>query len=161
MPDLTPLAQPVADRLKERKETISVTESSTGGLISAGLLAIPGASAYFMGGSVVYTLPSRKKILGITRADVEGMEPLTFEMVSAFARKARAQLETTWAIAELGVAGPTGARYGHPPGLSVLAVDGPVQLTKLVETGSADREENMWAFTQAALVLLAEALDQA
>ncbi len=161
MPDLTPLAQPVADRLKERKETISVTESSTGGLISAGLLAIPGASAYFMGGSVVYTLPSRKKILGITRADVEGMEPLTFEMVSAFAQKARAQLETTWAIAELGVAGPTGARYGHPPGLSVLAVDGPVRLTKLVETGSADREENMWAFTQAALVLLAEALDQA
>lgn len=161
MPELTPLAQSVAEKLKHREETISVTESSTGGLISAALLAIPGASAYFMGGSVVYTLPSRKKILGITRADVEGMEPLTSEMVSAFAQKARAQLETTWAIAELGVAGPTGARYGHPPGLSVLAIDGPVQLTKLVETGSADREENMWAFTQAALELLDEALSQA
>ncbi|NKB98653.1 MAG: nicotinamide-nucleotide amidohydrolase family protein [Pseudomonadales bacterium] len=161
MPELTPLAQSVAEKLKRREETISITESSTGGLISAALLAIPGASAYFMGGSVVYTLPSRKKILGITRADVEGMEPLTSEMVSAFAQKARAQLETAWAIAELGVAGPTGARYGHPPGLSVLAIDGPVQLTKLVETGSADREENMWAFTQAALELLDEALSQA
>jgi nicotinamide-nucleotide amidase len=161
MPNLTPLAESVANQLKERAETIAVTESSTGGLISAALLAIPGASAYYMGGSVVYTLPSRKKILGITRADVEGMEPLTSEMVSAFAQKARAQLDTTWAIAELGVAGPTGARYGHAPGLSVLAVDGPVQLTKLVETGSADREENMWAFTQAALVLLSEALSQA
>ena len=61
MPDLTPLAARVAEKLKERGDTIAVTESSTGGLISAALLSIPGASAYFVGGSVVYTLESRKK----------------------------------------------------------------------------------------------------
>lgn len=161
MPELTDIAGPAASLLKERGETIAVTESSTGGLISAALLAVPGASAYFMGGSVVYTLPSRKKLLGITRDDVQGMAPLTEAMVSAFAEKARAQLDTTWGIAELGVAGPTGARYGHAPGLSVVAVAGPVTIATLIETGSADREENMWAFTQAALTLLADALSRA
>ena len=160
MPDLKSLAEAPAVLLKRKEHNIAVTESSTGGLISAALLSIPGASQYFMGGSVVYTLPSRKEILGISRADVEGMEPLTEEMVMAFARKARAQLSTTWGIAELGVAGPTGARYGHPPGISVLAVSGPVQMSRTVETRSADREANMWAFTEAALKLLTEAINQ-
>lgn len=159
MPDLTPLASRVAEKLKQRNETICVTESSTGGLISAALLAIPGASAYFVGGSVVYTLESRKKILGITRDDVEGMAPLTHEMVSAFAQKARAQLETTWAISELGVAGPTGARYGHPPGISVIGIDGPTPMAIDVNTGDDNREANMWAFTRAALNLLDQALE--
>ena len=152
--NLTTLAQPAADLLKQRGETVSVTESSTGGLISAALLSIPGASQYYEGGSVVYTLTSRKEILRITRDDVAGMEPLTEEMVTAFAEKARAQLNTTWGIAELGVAGPTGARYGHPPGISVIAVVGPTVAAKTIETGSDNREENMWAFTQAALDLL-------
>ena len=159
MPDLTSLANNVGEKLKTRGDTIAVTESSTGGLISAALLAVPGASAYFVGGSVVYTLESRKKILGITREDVAGMEPLTAEMVSAFAQKARAQLATTWAISELGVAGPTGARYGHPPGLSVIGIDGPRPMTIEVNTGDDNREANMWKFTQAALELLEQALE--
>jgi len=149
----------VAEALKGAKQTVAVAESSTGGLISASLLAVPGASAYFMGGSVIYTLESRRHILGISRADVEGLEPLTEEMVMRFAQRARTQLGTTWAVAELGVAGPTGARYGHPPGLSVLAVDGPVQLTETVTTGSSNREENMWTFTRRAVALLGRALD--
>lgn len=150
--------QRVADNLISNEQTIAVAESSTAGLISATLLAVPGASAYYKGGSVIYTLESRKTILGISRADVEGLEPLTPDMVRAFADKARQQLNTTWAIAELGVAGPTGAVYGHPAGVCVLAVTGPRTLTTTVTTGSADREQNMWAFTQAAVDLLAQAL---
>ncbi len=159
--DLAAMTQEAADLLKSRDETIAVTESSTGGLISAALLAVPGASAYYKGGSVVYTLESRKKILGITKAQVEGLEPLTEAIVSRFAEIARAQLDTTWAVAELGVAGPTGARYGHPPGISVIAVDGPVSLATTVETGSDNREDNMWTFTRAACELLAEAIKKA
>lgn len=156
MQSLAEMAQPSADLLKANGATIAVTESSTGGLISAALLAVAGASAYFMGGSVVYTLPSRKEILGIRRADVEGLEPLTEAMVMKFAERARQQLDTTWAIAELGVAGPTGARYGHAPGLSVIAIDGPKKASIVIETGSSDREANMWAFTAAALALIQE-----
>jgi PncC family amidohydrolase len=156
--DLARIAQPAADLLKAAKHTIAVTESSTGGLISAALLAVPGASAYYLGGSVVYTLPSRRKILGIRGEDVAGMEPLTEAMVLAFAERAREQLDTTWAIAELGVAGPTGARYGHPPGTCVIGIVGPYRASLSISTGSSDREENMWTFTRQALTLLAATL---
>ncbi|MEM7099105.1 MAG: CinA family protein [Pseudomonadota bacterium] len=160
----TPLADisaQAAELLKNRAEKVVVCESSTAGLISASLLAVPGASAYFEGGAVVYTLASRKVYLSLSRADVEGLEPLTEAMVMRFAEVARQQMGTTWAISELGVAGPAGARYGHPPGISVLAVDGPVRLSTTIETGSDQREENMWAFTSAACNLLADALQQA
>ena len=148
----------VADLLRGREQSVAVAESSTAGLISASLLAVPGASSYFLGGSVVYTLASRKALLGISRADVEGLEPLTEAMVMRFAQQARQQLNATWGLAELGVAGPTGARYGHAPGISVLAVDGPVPLSTTIETGDDNREANMWAFTQRAFTLFAEAL---
>ena len=158
MPALTEIANSVGEQLKATNATISVAESSTAGLISAALLSIPGASAYYRAGSVVYTLEARKQLLGITRADVEGLEPLTEAMVLKFAEVARAQFDCTWSIAELGVAGPTGARYGHAPGLSVIAVDGPKPLTATINTGNADREDNMWAFTQAAFDLLDQAM---
>jgi len=156
--NLEALGRAAAEALVRTGATVAVAESSTGGLISAALLAVPGASAYYRGGSVVYTLEARRELLGIRRADVEGLEPLTAEMVARFAARARSQLETTWAVAELGVAGPTPARYGHEPGLSVLAVDGPRRLTRTVQTGSRDREANMWQFTEAALTLLLTAI---
>ena len=157
---LAGIAQTCADLLRSQEQTVVVSESSTGGLISACLLAVPGASAYYDGGAVVYTLNSRKAYLNLTRADVEGLEPLTEAMVARFAQVARTQMGTTWSIAELGVAGPTGARYGHPPGISVIAVDGPVCLTTTVETHSDNREDNMWVFTQAACDLLTQALQK-
>jgi len=153
------LAEAVARQLVGSEETVAVAESSTGGLISASLLAVPGASAYYRGGSVIYTLEARRELLGITREDVLGLEPLTEAMVARFAQLARRQLDATWAIAELGVAGPTRARYGHPPGISVLAVDGPRPRTLAVDTGSDDREKNMWRFTRAAFDLLLQALN--
>ena len=144
--------------LKTSGETIAVAESSTGGLISSALLAVPGASAYFRGGSVVYTRESRQVWLGITKADVEGLKPLTPEMAMVFARRVRDCLGTTWGIAELGAAGPAGTRYGIGAGVSALAVAGPREVSVLCETGSDDREANMWAFTEAAMALLEEAL---
>ena len=148
----------IGELLKARGETVAVAESSTGGLIAASLLSVAGASAYFLGGSVVYTLASRRELLRITAADVEGLSPLSEPMVERFARRAREQLNATWGVAELGAAGPSGARYGHPAGTSVLAVDGPVTLTITVQTGSDNREDNMWEFTGAAMTLMEEAL---
>lgn len=148
----------VGELLKARGETVAVAESSTGGLIAASLLSVAGASAYFLGGSVVYTLLSRRELLKIRAADVEGLSPLSEPMVERFATRARAQLDATWGIAELGAAGPAGARYGHPAGTCVLAVVGPVTLTTTVQTGSDDREANMWQFTGAAISLLEQAL---
>jgi len=158
MQDLFSLGAAVGERLKTRNETVTVAESSTGGLISAALLAVPGASAYYRGGSVVYTLESRKKLIEITARDVEGLEPMTEAMAARFGEVARVQLDSTWGLSELGVAGPTGARYGTAPGTSVVAVAGPIARSTRIETGSNDREANMWRFTEAALALFAEVL---
>jgi PncC family amidohydrolase len=159
---VTPAVLEVAATLKARGETVAVAESSTGGLIAATLLAVPGASAYFLAGSVVYTLASRRLLLGLTAADVAGLEPLSEPMVRVFAQRIRAQFGATWGIAELGAAGPAGARYGHPPGTSVIAVVGPGadkhDTSITVATGSPDREANMWRFTAAAVELLGHAL---
>lgn len=158
MTELAALAQPVAALLSARKQTISIAESSTGGLISAALLAVPGASAYFVAGSVVYTAASRRILLDVHRDAVANLAPLSEPMAAHFARVARERLGATWGIAELGSAGPTGTRYGHPAGLTAIAIDGPVQLARIIRTGSSDREANMWAFARAALALCEEAL---
>ena len=150
----------VADMLKARQDTIGVAESSTGGLISANLLAVPGASAYFLGATVIYTLRARRELLGIEKVTLERQEPLTEAYVSLCAQTIRERLNASWGIAELGATGPAGTSYGHPPGICVLAVVGPITLTRRIETGSPDREGNMQTFTRAALDLLHEALEQ-
>lgn len=157
---LSTQAAAVADILKARKDTVGVAESSTGGLISANLLAVPGASAYFLGGTIIYTLRARRELLGIDKSTLDRQQPLTEAYVALCAQTIRTRLDATWGIAELGATGPAGTSYGHPPGICVLAVVGPVTLTRRIETGSPDREGNMQTFTHAALELLHEALEQ-
>ena len=160
--DLLPQAERIAEKLKARKETISVAESSTAGMISAAWLAIPGASAYFIGGAVVYTRASRTELLRVTEeefAAMTGITPSTEPYAVLFARKIMERLGTTWAIGETGTAGPTGSRYGHAAGHSCVAVIGPKgQRSLTVETGKDDRVDNMRAFSIAALDLLEKCL---
>tara|TARA_Y100001936_G_scaffold192403_1_gene191722 strand:+ start:148 stop:630 length:483 start_codon:yes stop_codon:yes gene_type:complete len=151
-------AKKIAELLRERKETISVAESSVGGLLSASLLAVPGASDYYMGGTVVYTMRARRKLLGLSKELLDTQEPLTETYVSLLAKTMREQLRSDWAIAELGATGPGGTPYGHPPGICVLAVSGPKNLSKYLETQSANREDNMCIFLEEGLNLLLEAL---
>jgi PncC family amidohydrolase len=160
MQTLMPHAEKVAALLKSRNETIAVSESSSGGLISAALLAVPGASAYFVGGGVLYTRTALLKLMSTDEARLKGMQPGTESNALLRAQLVRGQLSTTWAVSENGVAGPTGSRYGHPPGYSCIAVSGPVEQTRTIETGSADRMGNMLAFAQAALELLTATLEK-
>ena len=159
--ELLPQAERIAALLKTRGETVSVAESSTAGMISAALLAVAGASAYFIGGAVVYTRASRTELLRVTEAEfaaMAGITPSTEPYALLFARKVKERLGTHWGIGETGTAGPTGSRYGHAPGHSCVAVIGPVERAVTVETGSPDRVANMRAFTVAALDLLENAL---
>lgn len=156
---LLPHAAKVAALLKARNETIAVGESSSGGLVSAALLAMPGASAYFVGGAVLYT---RKALTGFTHADeneLRTVTPGTEPSALMRARLVRERLATTWGVSESGVAGPTGSRYGYLPGHSCIAVCGPIERAMIIETGSDDRIANMYAFATAALELLAAALE--
>ena len=149
------LGQRVGDKLAARGETVAVAESSAGGLVSAALLAVPGASAFYLGGSVVYTPRARHRLLGLRREDVGGLKSATEPYVLLAAETVRHQFSATWGIAESGAAGPAGNPYGDAAGHSVCAVAGPVTRAATLATGSAERFDNMIAFAAAALALLA------
>jgi PncC family amidohydrolase len=158
MQSLLPLAEKIAARLIERRETIAVAESSTGGLIAAALLAVPGASAYVIGGAVVYTKASRAALLGIEDAEMQGLRPATEAYSLLIARRVRERLGATWGLGETGATGPSGNRYGDPAGHSCMAIAGPVERAVTLQTGSADRRANMDAFAKRALDLLLDNL---
>ena len=158
MDTLLPQAARIAGLLKARKETIAVAESSAGGLLAATLLAVPGASAYFLGGAVVYTKQARSLLMGIGDAEMKGLRSSSEPYAMLLARTSRSRFETTWGLAETGASGPTGNRYGDAAGHTCVAISGPVEKVMTLETGSTDRVANMRAFTQAALSLLEEAL---
>lgn len=146
--------------LKARRETVAVAESSAGGLVSASLLAVPGASAYFLGGAVVYTATAREQLLGITKAEMAGLRSSSEPYALLLARTLRARFGTVWGIAETGASGPTGNRYGDAAGHSCLAVSGPVERVVTLETGHGDRAANMQAFSVALLDLFEKALSE-
>lgn len=158
MQDLFSLAERIAERLKARRETVAIAESSTGGLISAALLAMPGASAYFVGGSVIYTRFARGAFLDIPDPLPDGMRASTEPYASLLARTVRVRCGSSWGLGETGAAGPTGNRYGDPPGHTCLAIEGPSVRTLTLETGIAGRADNMRRFALAGLELLAELL---
>ena len=154
MKELVSVAEKISAVLTARKQTIVVAESSTGGLISAVLLAVPGASAYFLGGAVVYTRQSRRVLLDIPDAALDGIRPSTEPYALMMARTARERFSSTWALAETGATGPTGNRYGDAPGHSCIAIAGGTEQAMTLETGKPDRLDNMHAFTAAALDFL-------
>jgi len=158
--DLTPLAERAAAFLKQRKETVAVAESSSAGLISAALLAVPGASAYFIGGGVLYTRQSILALSGAGEAIFAGMRGATEPWALLIARTQRERCSATWGVGESGAAGPTGNRYGDPPGHSCLAVTGPAERTLTLKTGSSDRYANMHAFAAAGLKLFVDILEE-
>ncbi|HRD77431.1 MAG TPA: CinA family protein [Hyphomicrobiaceae bacterium] len=155
---LSAIADRIGARLTERKETIAVVESSAGGLISAALLARPGASAYFLGGAVVYTRQARTALLAITDAEMKGMRSSSEPYAALIARVMRHRHGATWGLAETGASGPTGNRYGDAAGHTCIALSGPVELALTLETGHGKRDENMLAFAERALKELERAI---
>ena len=157
MEDINVLAARIGERLKARKQTVAIAESSAGGLVSAALLGVPGASAYYQGASVIYTAKARELLLGVPTRAVAGMRSQTEEWALMLARGARDRVGATWGLGETGSAGPTGS-YDLPPGRTWVAVAGPKEMAVLLETGSPDRLANMTAFAVETLSLFDKAL---
>ena len=160
-PSLAPLASlaaRIAESLRERGQTVGVIEGSAGGLVCAALLAIPGASAYFVGGAVVYTRKAGKALLGLTADDVVGLRAETEPYAKLMASKIRDKLGTTWGLCESGASGPAGSSYGDSPGHVSIAVVGPNSMSRTIETGLTDRGVNMDLFARQLLTLFDEAL---
>ena len=158
-PQLLAQADTIGARLKARKETVAVAESSSGGLVSAALLSVGGASAYYLGGGVIYTGKARMSLLELPREAVAGMRSASEPYALLLARTVRERFGATWGISETGAAGPTGNPYGDAAGHTCVAISGPVEFAVTIETGSADRVANMEAFAAATLDLLARATE--
>jgi nicotinamide-nucleotide amidase len=158
MKDLFELAAKAGERLKARGETIAIAESSSGGLLSAALLSVPGASVYFLGGAVVYTAKARMRLMDIPREAVAGMRSASEPYALVLAQTARDRFGASWGLSETGAAGPTGNPYGDQPGHTCIAIAGKSSHATTLETGKPDRAENMHAFAKAALELLLEEL---
>ncbi|OYU14167.1 MAG: damage-inducible protein [Alphaproteobacteria bacterium PA4] len=154
MEQLFAQARDLAALLIARRHTLAVAESSTGGLISAALLSVPGASAYYLGGAVVYTPRARHRLLDLKREDVRGLKSASEPYAALLAERVRHRFSVTWGIAETGASGPNGNPYGDPAGHSCLAVAGPRPAVQTLATGNSDRAGNMLAFASAALALL-------
>lgn len=152
------LALEIANCLRDRGETISVAESSAGGLVSAALLAVPGASAYYLGGSVVYTRPAKSALLAVPDAILDEYRSASEPHALVLARAARDRLGADWGLAETGAAGPTGNRYGDAAGHTCIAIAGATEIVRTVETADDNRAANMGRFTEATLALAAEIL---
>ncbi|MBO43128.1 MAG: damage-inducible protein [Rhodospirillaceae bacterium] len=163
MTDIQTLGAKAGALLKERGETIVVAESSAGGLISASLLSVPGASAYFLGGGVVYTSEARQALVGISQDEMDerGLRGAMEPYAELLAERLKNSHGAVWGLSETGASGPSGNRYGDPAGHTVLAISGPYCKTRTFQTGSRYRVANMWAFAVAAFSLLGEALESA
>ncbi len=157
MNDLIPLAETIAARLKARRESIAIAESSTGGLIAA-LLAVPGASAYFLGGAVAYTRQAKILLLGLDESALSEFRPATEQHALLLANSARTRFAASWSLGETGATGPTGNRYGDPAGHTCLAIAGVIERAVTLKTGSDVRLANMRAFAAAALKFLADTI---
>jgi nicotinamide-nucleotide amidase len=160
MKDLVAIAEKIAAKLIERKQTIAVAESSTGGLIAASLLAVPGASAYFLGGAVVYTRDARRILMDIPDEAMKGIRSASEPYAKLLASQMRKRFATDWGLSETGATGPTGNRYGDAAGHSCMAVAGPQAEVMTLETGSTERFSNMQVFAATALNLLLQNLSR-
>jgi nicotinamide-nucleotide amidase len=160
MKELVAVAEKIAAKLIERRQTIAVAESSTGGLISAALLAVPGASAYFLGSAVVYTRDARRILMDIPDDSMKGIRSASEVYAQLLAGQIRRRFASDWGLSETGATGPTGNRYGDAAGHSCMAVAGLEQAAMTLETGSPDRLANMHVFASTALNFLLENLSR-
>lgn len=163
MHDILALGARAGALLKERRETVAIGETSAGGLISASLLAVPGASVYFAGGAITYSAKSITGLAGISleqmRADGIRSSSEPYALLLATEIRAR-HGDVTWGVSETGAAGPNGNGYGDPSGHTCMAVVGAnSRVVRTLRTGSDDRVENMWAFAEATLKLFVEVLE--
>jgi PncC family amidohydrolase len=159
--ELTGVGAQAGALLKARGETVAVAEGSCGGLVSAALLAVPGASAYYVGGTVIYTLAASKAFVAGAIPTPPKLRGATEPFAAYLAEAVSVKLGTTWGIGEGGAAGPGGNAYGDPSGHAWLAVHGPRPGTRHLLTGLDDRERNMVAFATAALALFVRQLEAA
>lgn len=152
------LEQLVGRLLKEKKQTLSLAESCSGGLIAHLVTSVPGSSVYFMGGVVSYSYESKTNMLGVTTDTLEKFGAVSEEVVIQMAEGARKEFKTDWAVSASGIAGPDGGMEGKPVGTVWIAVAGPNGVKAKKFQFGGDRERNIAVTAITALNMLRKQL---
>ena len=108
--------------LLDRKATVSVAESCTGGLLSSRITDVAGSSAYFMGGAVCYTADAKMFIAGVDPALIQQYGEVSEQVAVDLAKGVRRRFHTTYGIGVTGIAGPGGGSEAKPVGTVHIAV---------------------------------------
>ena len=130
-------------------------------MISAALLAVPGASAYFLGGAVIYTAAARAALIDVSARRHESARacaPSTEAYAALLATRIRERHNATWGLGETGAAGPPATAMATMPAIPASRSRARPRAPITIETGDADRQANMRAFAKHALELLADAI---
>ena len=116
------LPRQVGDTLRDRKETLAVAESCTGGLIGAAITAVPGASDYFDAGLTTYAYDAKRRHLGVSREALDEHGAVSEPVAREMAQGVRDVTDVTWGIATTGIAGPTGGTDDNPVGTVYIGI---------------------------------------
>jgi len=123
--DVAGLADVVLESLRSRRETLAVAESCTGGLVSACITDVAGASEVFLGGAVTYTNDAKEDLVGVPHELLVEHGAVSEEVARAMASGVRERFSADWGIGITGIAGPTGGSAEKPVGLVHWAAAGP------------------------------------
>ncbi|ODV94797.1 hypothetical protein PACTADRAFT_50658 [Pachysolen tannophilus NRRL Y-2460] len=176
------LVKEISEILIQRNETLSISEAACGGLLSAYLVSIPGASKFFQGGTLVYSLKSRLKLSGWDNKDISNYTGPSEQVVLRLARNLRIELGSTYVLSETGFAGPSITIFDKDQepscndesgeeikdeqspgkvGTVYLGISGPRgEVSCIRHTNNDNRAENMQLFAQAGLRFLLDHMKQ-
>lgn len=146
--------------LQERRLTLAVAESCTGGLLGMRITEVPGASQYFRGGVIAYSNAVKERVLGVPKEVLAEEGAVSPGCAGAMAEGVRQLLQADLALAITGIAGPAGGTPEKPVGLVYIALAHPqgVEVERHAFHGS--RQGVRWSATEAALALLRRFLDR-
>lgn len=148
------LEEVIVALMKERRLTLSVAESCTGGMLASRLISVPGASDVFERGLVTYSNRAKVELLGVREEVIRSYGAVSEECAQAMAEGVRLLSSTDWGLSVTGIAGPTGGTPEKPVGLVYIGVAGPDESKVFRYQFVGDRDENRRRSTWAALVHL-------
>ncbi len=154
------LAQQLGQLLKARGQTVATAESCTGGLIGDRLTDVPGSSAYFLGGAIVYANSAKQRLLGVSQTTLQQHGAVSEAVAIEMAAGARRLFDADYALSATGVAGPDGGTPDKPVGLVYIGLAMREGAWARRHVWSGDRRDNKTQTVDAALTWLIEHLTE-
>lgn len=178
--DVSKIVQEIAEILRSRNQTLAISEAACGGLISAYIVSVPGASNFYIGGKLVYSLKQRLKLSGWSEEEISNYMGPSQQVALKLARTAKYELGSTYVLSETGFAGPSNNLHiqnndengesdkelmddkSQSVGTVYLGLSGPNgEASTWKNTGNVDRAKNMSEFAKLGLEFLLAQLRKA